>query len=262
MPSPFPGMDPFLESQGFWQDFHPTLLVALRESLNDRLPPQYAALIEERVQLVDASGDVVRGFRPDVAVLERPRTGQSRSEESHTGVATVEPVALPLVWESFDEITERWIVIKRLPEKKLVTVIEVLSPTNKLPRGFEEYLSKRWEVLDQPVHLVEIDLLLQGRRIPFGRPLPAGDYYAYVTRTAQPRVTSDVYAWPLRHPLPTIPIPLSAPDPDIPLDLAAMVSRAYEQGRYGRLVDYSAELRAPLPPEDLRWAAEVSRPGS
>jgi hypothetical protein len=251
-------MDPFLESQGFWPDFHPTFLVCLREALNDQLPSHYAALIEERIQLLDASGDVV-GFRPDVAVARRPGRGTWPSGEQGSTVAVIEPISMPLARRDLDEVTERWITIKRLPDQKLVTVIEILSPTNKLPRGREEYLGKRQKTLDRPVHLVEIDLLLQGRRIPLGEPLPPGDYYAFVSRAVEPRESCDVYAWPLPHPLPQIPIPLLAPDPDIPLDLAALATRAYDQGRYGRLVDYSAELGIPLPPETLRWITETAR---
>ncbi len=256
MPSPFPGMDPFLESQGYWQDFHPTLLVCLRESLNERMPPRFAALIEERVQLVDASGDLVRGFRPDVAVVEQGWSRARGSREPRSCVAIIEPVSLPLANRALDEITDRWITIRWLPEGKLITVIRLLSPTNKLPRGRDEYLGKREEILKQPVHLVEIDLLLQGRRLSFGEPLPAGDYFAFVTRADEPRLTCDAYAWPLPHPLPTVPIPLSEPDPDIPLDLSAMVSRAYDQGRYSSLVDYAAELDLPLSAEANAWVRE------
>jgi len=187
-------MDPFLESQGYWQDFHFRLIAHCSEILSSRLPSNYAALIEERVQLVDASGDLVRGFRPDVAVVERGWSSARRSRESGSSVAIIEPVSLPLATRSLDEITERWITIRRLPERKLVTVIEVLSPTNKLPRGRDEYLGKREEILKQPVHLVEIDLLLQGRRLSFGEPLPPGSYTVHIEATG----TLQGQPWTLR----------------------------------------------------------------
>jgi Protein of unknown function (DUF4058) len=216
MPSPFPGMDPFLESQGFWQDFHTSLLTYCREVVNASLPVHYVALIEEG------------------------------------GVATLEPVAVPLARQDLDEVPERWIEIKRLPDLALVTVIELLSPTNKSGLGRSQYLQKRRELLDQPVHLVEIDLLLRGLRLPMGGPLPRGDYYAFVSR-AEKRESSDVYAWSIRRALPAIPIPLSPPDADLSLDLATVVARAYDRGRYQRLIHYAEPLDLPLNPEDQNW---------
>ena len=199
MPSPFPGMDPFLESQGFWQDFHFRIIAYCSDFLSSSLPDNYAALVE---------------------------------------------------------VPERWIEIKRLPDLALVTVIEILSPTNKSGPGRGQYLQKRRELLDQPVHLVEIDLLLRGQRLPMGDPLPPGDYYAFVSR-AEKRDCSDVYAWSIRRVLPAIPIPLSPPDPDLSLDLAAVVARAYDQGRYQRLIHYADPLDLPLASEDQSWLRSV-----
>ena len=131
-------------------------------------------------------------------------------------------------------------------------MIEILSRSNKSGLGRGQYLQKRRELLDQPVHLVEIDLLLRGLRLPMGGPLPPGDYYAFVSR-AEKRESSDVYAWSIRRPLPAVPIPLSPPDPDFSLDLAAVVNRAYDQGRYHRLIHYTDPLDLPLSAEDQNW---------
>ncbi|MBX6316783.1 MAG: DUF4058 family protein, partial [Isosphaeraceae bacterium] len=140
----------------------------------------------------------------------------------------------------------------------LVTVIEVLSPTNKTGSGREEYLEKRRELIDRPVNLVELDLLLGGRRLPMAEPLPPGDYYALVSR-AERRPQAEVYAWTIRQPLPTIPIPLRPPDPDVPLDLAAIFATAYERGRYARSLDYGAPLTVPLAETDRLWAEGLAR---
>lgn len=131
-------------------------------------------------------------------------------------------------------------------------MIEILSPTNKSGLGRGQYLQKRRELLDQPVHLVEVDLLLGGKRLPMGGRLPAGEYYAFVSR-AEKHESSDVYAWWIRRPLPAIPIPLSPPDPDLSLDLAAVVNRAYDQGRHHRLIHYADPLDLPLTAEDQNW---------
>ena len=148
-----------------------------------------------------------------------------------------------------------------MPDLSLVTVIEILSPTNKSGLGRTDYLVKRREFLDQPVHLVEIDLLLGGHRLPMGGPVPPGDYFAYVSR-AEKRESSDVYAWSIRRPLPVIPIPLSPPDPDLRLDLAAVVARAYDEGRYRRLIRYADTLDLPLMDEDQNWLRTLVSPSA
>ncbi len=257
MTSPFPGMDPFLESQGFWPDFHTSLLTYCREFVNVSLPVHYVALIEERISLVDLTGEARLGFRPDVSIVREPHVTVTPKEQG--GIATLEPVAVRLARKDLDEVPERWIEFKRLPDLALVTVIEILSPTNKSGVGRSQYLQKRSELLDQPIHLVEIDLLLRGQRLPMGGSLPLGDYYAFVSR-AENRDSSDVYAWSIRRVLPAIPIPLTPPDPDLSLDLAAVVARAYDQGRYQRLIHYTAPLDLPLCGEDQNWLRALVSP--
>lgn len=250
-------MDPFLESQGFWQDFHFRFIAYCGELLSSKLPGSYVALIEERISLVDLTGEARIGFFPDVSIVREERV--PATPKLHGSVATLEPVAIPLARKDLDEVPERWIEIKRLPDLALVTVIEILSPTNKSGMGRGQYLQKRGELLDQPVHLVEIDLLLRGQRLPMGATLPSGDYYAFVSR-AEKRESSDVYAWSIRRALPAIPIPLSSPDPDLSLDLAAVVARAYDQGRYHRLIHYTDRLELPLSAEDQNWLRTLISP--
>jgi hypothetical protein len=252
-------MDPFLESQGFWQDFHTRLLTYCSDVLNTTLPGRYSALMEERISLVDLSGEGEAIYRPDVSIVHGD-CGPAERRAKGT-VATLEPVAVPLARKDLDEVHERWIEIKRLPDLSLVTVIEILSPTNKTGLGRIDYLVKRREFLDQPVNLVEIDLLLVGQRLPLGRPFPPGDYFAYVFR-ADNRESCDVYAWSIRRTLPEIPIPLSPPDPDLRLDLAAVVSRAYDQGRYERLIRYAKPLDLPMHAEVQGWLRTVVSPAA
>jgi hypothetical protein len=166
-------MDPFLESQGFWQDFQARLLTYCSDSLNSSLPGHYAALMEERISLVDLSAEALAGFRPDVPIVRGDPRAASRREPG--SLATLEPVAVPLARKDLDEVRDRWIEIKRLPDLSLVTVIEILSPTNKSGLGRTDYLMKRREFLDKPIHLVEIDMLLGGLRLPMGGPVPPGD---------------------------------------------------------------------------------------
>lgn len=130
-----------------------------------------------------------------------------------------------------------------------MTVIELLSPTNKSGEGFYKYERKLRATIRQKVHFVEIDLLLGGQRLPMANPLPPGDYYAVVSRSEE-RPRSNVYAWTIRDPLPSIPIPLKRPDQDVSLDLGSHFATAYERGRYGQWIDYS------VPPVTIKKAAD------
>jgi hypothetical protein len=112
-------------------------------------------------------------------------------------------------------------------------------------------------VLRSQSHLVELDLLRGGTRMPVQRkrPLPSGDYYALLSR-AERRPNADVYAWPLLHPLPTIPIPLLPGDADVPLDLQQVFTTVYDRAAYDLSLDYAAELDPPLPEDAAHWLRE------
>ncbi len=69
------------------------------------------------------------------------------------------------------------------------------------------------------------------------RLLPPEDFSVLVAR-AEPRPIADVYNWSIRHPLPTIPIPLRVPDPEIPLNRSELYTIVFDRGRYGRSLNY------------------------
>lgn len=258
MPSPFPGMDPYLEISGDWRDFHAAFIATCRRALNDRLPDRYVARIDERFRVVEVPRDRGRTRYPDVAVV---RTGSgAASQVAGGGVATLDlaPVVVRLTRTVKEEVRETWIEIRREPAWDLVTSIELLSPANKAEPGFSDYLAKRADVIEQPVHLVELDLLVGGRRLPMDDPMPPGDYYALVSRAAE-RPESEAFAWSVRRALPVIPIPLTHPDSDILLNLAEVFATTFREGRYERSIDYAEPLRLPLAPEDRAWAEETAR---
>lgn len=209
MPSPFPGMDPYLEESGGWSDFHHEFISCLRGALAASLSEAYDARIEQRVTLI-----------------------MPEKERQH------------------------YIEIYDYPEQALSTVIEVLSPTNKL-RGRDEYLIKRDAILSEEVHLVEIDLLVNGQRLPTAEPFPQDDYYAFVARH-ECRPLCDVYHWGVRQPLPAVPIPLRAPDPDFIVELQPVFTEAFARGRYERRLHYSAPPRARLSRADREWATQFA----
>jgi hypothetical protein len=264
MPSPFPGMNPYLEAPAVWEDFHGELTYACRRVLLDRLPPAYDASVSEQVRLVEVSRrthglPVAKSIRPDVAVVHKLAARKTRSPTARpAGTAVLDPVTIAVPEEEEQEIIDRWIEIRYRPDGSLVTVIEVLSPSNKNPEGFDEYRAKRRALLRQRVNLVEIDLLIGGRRTEPPELLPQGDYYTTVSRRDRLGVR-DVYAWSVRRTLPVVHVPLRAPEPDVDLDLASAFTIAFERGEYERRLRYGGRPPAPLRREDAEWAMEVVR---
>jgi len=171
---------------------------------------------------------------------------------------TLESVALALPRHRLEEVSEARIEIRRFPDRELVTAIELLSPNNKEAPGELLYTQKRLELIHQPVHLVELDLLIGGKRLAMEDELPKGHYFAFVSR-AERRFLSDIYPWSIRDPLPTIPIPLRAPDPDILLNLAEIFKTVHQRARYERSIDYTATLKLPLSARDRAWAEKNAR---
>jgi hypothetical protein len=249
-------MDPYIEAQGLWPGFHLKLISYLQEAISERLPAAYEAVIEQRIRLVE-EGIPTKDMRPDVAIVRDENGPAAGASRASGGTMLLEPVTLtlPTLWV---EEREAWIEIRQGTDRSLVTVIEILSPSNKSGTGQGVYAAKRRELIRQDVHIVELDLLLAGERLPVVEPLPAGDYYAYVAR-ADRRPQCSVYAWSIRRPLPLIPIPLRAPDPDITIDLGAVFRDAYDRGYFRRAIRYDRPPELPLSAGDRAWAEAVAR---
>jgi hypothetical protein len=145
----------------------------------------------------------------------------------------------------------------------LVTVLQLLSPINKSPGtgGLDAYLHKRLELLPRGCHLVELDLLRGGQRLPMSGPLPPADYHVFIGRTGM-RPRCQVISWPLRDPLPKIDIPLLPEDPDLPFDLQSVFRAAYEPALYDRRLRYDQPLEPPLRASDELWVREALRAGA
>jgi hypothetical protein len=252
MKSPFPGMDPFLELPAYWSDFHATFVNYWREAIADALPPQYEASLGERVYLIERDPDERKLGFPDVAVTHDPAAASEPGTPGAT--ATLTPVTIPLT--ILEGPRETYIEILHQPDRSLVTSLELLSPANKEQPGRTEYLAKRRALLVQDVHLVELDLLLEGRRLPLQKPLPPADYYYFLCRAGQ-RPDCQVYRWTLRQPLPALPVPLRDPDPDLTIDLGAVFALAYERGRFYRRIHYQGPMPVFLGEAERQWAAAL-----
>lgn len=242
MPSPFPGMDPYIEDPEVWSDFHGGLAEEIRAHLNLQIQPRYVARMTPRVTYEIVEIAEKRGIRPDVAVWENRETLGigSVATVSITPAPVSSTVTLELPLELFT------IEVREIKTMRLVTAIEILSPVNKQPshEAYSEYQRKRRELLRSMTHLIEIDLLRGGTRPPLQEPVPPAPYYVMLSReNKRPRV--EVWPIQIQDKLPVLPVPLLQPDPDAKLDLGAVVSQVYERGGYGTIMDYR---EAPPPP--------------
>jgi hypothetical protein len=244
MPSPFPGMDPYIESQK-WEDFHTSFVSAIRDALVPFVRPKYVVDVEKRVYLERIDPTVsAQSLVADAAIYHR---FDHMNSNDHGATAVLrEPSIKPKVCTIpyFEEHRETFITIRRGSPSEVVTVIELLSPTNKKKGtvGREQYLEKVHALMKTRASLVELDLLRGGERSTVSDP-PSGDYFALVSKPA-PRPLAEVYAWAWRDQLPRILIPLSVEDPDVALDLQAVFDLVYDRAGY----DYSINYRTNLDP--------------
>ena len=258
MPSPFPGMDPYLEGE-MWQEFHETLAGAIRAQLLPQLAPKYVALLAKRYVIDRPALGVFdlpasHNIYPDVHIAETPGR---RIAETRPGAAVVDEPAVEVA--SFMDVPQLSIEIRDVAQRRLVTIIEILSPANKYGEGKFEYNQRRVELLRTETHVLEIDLLRQGARIPLQGDIPPAHYYVYLSRS-QRRPFTQVWATGLPERLPTVPVPLLPPDPDVTLDIQAAIRACFDLVGYERLLDYSASP----PPPDLdstlgAWVADLLR---
>lgn len=247
MPSPFPGMDPYLEDPTLWRGFHHSFAEEIKRALNGLLTARYFADIEVRIVIEEVSISTAKPMYADAAVLDQGDAGSPETSGTRAVAATVAPVRRPVVLS--DEVKLRSVRVIESESGDLVTSIEVLSPFNK--RGGDptrEYLGKRNRILLSTAHLVELDLLRGGLRPgPEVREPPMEEeYVVLLNRATGTHVrTSEIWPVALSDPLPVIPVPLISPDPDVPLDIGAAVRSVYATSAYERRIDYGRPVPGP-----------------
>jgi hypothetical protein len=243
-------MNPYLEQDTVWHDFHERCCTTIAELITGQVRPHYIVKIDEHVYIHELSAES-RLFlgRADVGV--RRSTG-----EPPGGVAVAAPhgpsrVRLPDVdieRISFLEIRDR-------ESGRVVTVLELLSPTNKQAGpDRDQYIGKRAHLLHSAVHFVEIDLLRGGPRMPM-KDLPTCDYYVMVSRYEQ-RPDADLWPIALRDRLPVIPVPLDRPHPHASLDLQQILDRVYDSAGYEDYI-YRGRPQPALRPDDEQWSQQL-----
>ncbi len=248
-------MDPYLEAH--WLDVHGSLIHLAKAALQPQLGDDLVARSEERLVVEDPVG-LSRVIGPDVRVVE---IGLGADSVAVGGVAVAEPLVFNL--ESAP-VVQRFIEILDLTTGgRVITVIEFLSPSNKLPGdGRDQYKRKQQECRHGGVNLVEIDLTRSGRRELLAHAWVQSrkyetTYQASVWRANHPG-RCELYPMKLRDRLPAIRIPLRPADADAALDIQSLVDSVYSSSRYDRTTNYRQPCDPPLTDEDAAWALSLS----
>ena len=252
--NPFPGMNPYLEQPWLWPGVHNGLIAMLQQELGPRLPPQYRLAIDERFEFDVAfsaedgnSWDII----PDLSITtERTRAG---------GVLVAEP-APPggsVLVETPAPVHITYLEVRQVPDDRVVTVVEILSPTNKAPgSGRTDYIRKREDILASDVNLVEIDLLRGGEPMPLTTPVPPCHYRILVSRERW-RPSARLFPFLLQNAIPKFPLPLLEGEAAIEADIGPLLAGMHHTGRYNMAVDYGKPPPAPaLDEETQRWVDE------
>ncbi|MBI3462869.1 MAG: DUF4058 family protein [Planctomycetes bacterium] len=259
MKSPFPGMDPYIEASRLWGDFHSDLIIKIKDELAPRLTDRYVVRADVRryVELVHPVDEEREGyqFRPDVAVLATQGGWTGAEHEAVATIAPEDPSAVVMHGLVPIERRETYLDILQIdPERRLITSIEILSPSNKRygSAGWSLYNRKREAFLKGLANLVEIDLLRQGDRMPMAEKWPISPYYLLAVRKERaPRCV----VWPAYYnsPLPALTVPLAPPDADLKVELQPLVEQIYTRSRYDQDIDYRKPLQPPLTAPDAAW---------
>jgi Protein of unknown function (DUF4058) len=203
MPSPFPGMNPYLEHPDRWSTVHNRFIVAIADVLTPLLLPRYQVDIEKRI------------------------------------------------YQILEEVREAYLEIKEEATGRIITTIEILSPTNKRGQGRQKYEEKRQRVLSSRTHLVEIDLLRSGESLPMSHNAPS-DYHVLISRETD-RPAADLYPFNLQDPMPNIPIPLQPSDPEPIIDLKQLIEDITVRSGYSHFINYNLDPTPTLSKPDQDW---------
>jgi hypothetical protein len=255
MPTPFPGMDPYLEHPALCEDVHIRMIVAVADALGPQVRPRYRVAVERRAYLaLFAPEEYELVGKPDVLIA-------APHQQEPTSVSVTATGAGPYVGElpMPEEVIERYLEVRDVADGDIITVIEILSPSNKLTReGRSQYERKRLKVLTSATHLVEIDLLRSGEPLPIriqngGSP----EAYRIVVSRSWERPRAGVYLFGLREPIPDVPVPLRPAEADAILPLNQLVHDLYDRAGYDQAIDYRKPCVPALTNEDAAWAAHL-----
>ena len=261
--NPFPGMNPYLESEGIWPDFHNELISQLRSALTAQLPDRYHVSLQQRTEVAPPLGPApdLALIIPDALVTGEPTSPLFDAPSEATATATVvaappeEATAVPVRMPR--EVRVTWLRVETMPERDVVTIVEVLSPTNKAPgTGRLQYIRKREAISASYVNLVEIDLLRRGQPMPLETPPPPSDYRILVCEGWK-LPSALLYPFNVPQTIPPFALPLLPEDEPLQVDLGAIINRMHHTARYGQVARYHEPPPEPeFAPEVAKWVAE------
>ena len=246
-PSPFPGMDPYLEAD-MWPDVHHNLASEIQDAIAPQIAPKYITKVEPSV-IKDRSAQQDIGIMyPDVGVFDRTKpellSGKAKS------LVTPATLSLPRVMEWEVRLPTIYIYDRR--QQQLITAIEILSPVNKRDPQLSDYRRKRQDMVEAGVHLLEIDLIRRGQPPLQHAQLPVCDYRIVLERSDQAR--TDIWALDLTDALPVLPVPLAPGDAEAAFDLGHILHTLYQRKMYALSLDYQSDPPPPaMSPEKLAW---------
>jgi hypothetical protein len=249
-------MDPYLERPDVWSNVHLSLIIYMKDALNVSLPPGYSAVADRYVWIHEPEAQQRTRVKPDI-IVQRPHATVSKPTNASPVGTLTQPKqrVLPAVKRE----GEKFLKILDTRSRRVVTAIELLSPSNKQPGPDREaFLTKRAECLNASVNLVEIDLHRTGQRLPLGDAPIESDYYAMVCRAAD-APKADVWEFSLRDRLPRIPIPLISREEEPLLDLSDCFATFYDRSRHFEDIDYTQPCDPPLSDADAQWARDLLR---
>jgi hypothetical protein len=242
-------MNPYFEQTDHWLDFHTEYLSALRRLLAPQVGPKYIVQLEEHVYIQDLPPEPRQ--RLGTADLSLVQAGGGELAQAALGLLEA-PAEVWLPEQDVEKVP--FLEVRDRQGRELVTVIELLSPSNKRAGADrEQYLAKRRELLRSPAHLVEIDLLRGWTPMPL-EDRPECDYAVMVSR-AEKRPAADCWPIRLRERLPVVPVPLRPPDAAARVDLQEVLHRAYDGPGYEHFI-YGGEPEPRLSADDANWARQ------
>jgi virulence-associated protein VagC len=246
MPSPFPGMDPYLEQPAFWSSFHSRLIVAIADYIAPQIMPKYYIEVETRTYSQSADSELLIGI-PDAVVfssVDKFTLPQNITDDTSSVAILNRPqqVRLPMRVE----VKERYLEVRELGTDAVITAIELLSPANKRTgKGRVAYEEKRQQILDSASHFIEIDLLRSDTPILMTGNNFNWDYRILVSRSEQ-RPIADLYGFMLPEPIPIFPLPLKSEDKELAIDLQSILNGVYERAGYRFRIDYRQPVPSPV----------------
>ncbi|MGK7878831.1 MAG: DUF4058 family protein [Crocosphaera sp.] len=253
MPSPFPGMNPYLELPQFWSQVHNRLIVEIADAMNPKIRPKYRMELEQRVYTQNNDDDSLGLVGIPDNVFFSPSSNPSKTS-SNVAIASpkIEPLTVSITQPQ--TVKEWYLQVKNVETKEVVTVIEILSPKNKkVGEGRNKYLKKREQVLMSLSHLIEIDLLRKGEIMPMNIDQTIKSDYRIIISRSDRRPQAELYAFNLAQEIPSIPLPLKPEDQEPLIPLQELLDSLYEKGSYDLAINYQKQTLEDLYENEQVW---------